>query len=607
MGKKKEKIRGRPFTNNDTRRNTGFSDVSFNGDNQQIIREPRRLYNQISSTSFHGEVPPGARLRPLFDNEPQFSTTVPESDNQNFVIDDKKMLEATNKALQAHHLHAPNHMPLWKRSKTVQVGFGVKMSFHCNFKNCQFESELFEFYESTPTGQPTTNLQVGVAMSKTDITPKTVQLLGSAMNLGTPSSVSLQKSYSKALSCSAALADEAMADNRESVTASLRLKGLCQDGEIPSVDVTTDGQYSNRSYHCPTGKSDSVSIPVIEQITGQGLLIQHTNLSHRDGTLDKNTHINSAETIGARKNLENTYNASRAPLCFSTVTVDGDAGVAKALRETHDHLGLKRPLKRRACFFHGIQATKRKYNREALLRMTLQQKNSLDKESQPTQPSPLDETTCARCEKKFKNRRGLNIHAKRCKGVKPAEAEIKGLEPLFQLWETSSGKKMDRKEKNQWKDGLRVWLLKRIKLELNVGLAALNPTNSDMEDDSDIHDALRKAGGTIVPCLSGDHRSCGLDSVGCAGNLAPPDYSYLPNLSPLGSIPSQTSAWLNTIVDSILGEKALGALVVNGKKASSSLVESIHKEIRLPIPKGKVHRRNETNLIKSGPFVNNNK
>ena len=238
--------------------------------------------------------------------------------------------------------------------------------------------------------------------------------------------------------------------------------------------------------------------------------------------------------------------------------------------------------------------------------MTLQQKQSLDKASQPSPPIPLDDATCPGCEKKFKNQRGLNIHAKRCKGEKPAELEIKGLEPLFQLWEKSSGKKMDRKQKNKWKDGIRVWLLKRIKLELNVGLAALNPTNSDMEDDSDIRDALRKAGGTIVPCLSGDHRSCGSDSVGCSGDLAPPDYSNLPNQSPLGAIPSQTSAWFNTIVDSILGEKALMVLVVNGKKASSSLVESIHKEIRLPIPKGKVHRKNETNLIKSGLLVNNN-
>ena len=589
---------GRPFSkNNDERRNSGCSDTSFDGDNRPIIRESREIYEQISTSSYGGNIPAGARLRPLSTPQPR---SIPNSDVQNFIIDEAKMLEATNNALKEHHLHAPNHIPLWRKSQMTKVGFGVKMSFQCHFKNCHFESKLYDFYDSTSSGQPTANLQVGVAMSKTDITPKTVELLGTAMNLATPCAKTLHKSYSKALSCTATLAEEAMADNRETVVAALRLKGVHTDGDIPSVDVATDGQYSNRSYHCPTGKSDSVSVPVIEQETGHGLLIQHCNLSHRDGTLDMNTHVNSAETIAAKQNLENTVHASRAPLSFATVTVDGDTGVAKALRESHDHLGLKRPIKRRACYFHGVQATKRKYNREVLLRMTLQQKQSLEEKNRPGPSVPLDDATCMECERKFKNQRGLAIHRKRCNGEKPAELEIKGLEPMFLLWEKSSGKKVERKEKIKWKDGIRVWLLKRMKLELNVGLAALNPSNSNMDDDSEVHESLRKAGDAIIPCLSGDHGSCALDSMGCAGDFAPADYSSLPNQSPLGPIPSQTSAWLKTIVDCILGKKALGSLVVNGKKASTSLVESIHKEIRLPIPKGKIHRKNETNLIKSG-------
>ena len=59
-----------------------------------------------------------------------------------------------------------------------------------------------------------------------------------------------------------------------------------------------------------------------------------------------------------------------------------------------------------------------------------------------------------------------------------------------------------------------------------------------------------------------------------------------------------------SIVDTLLSREALRSLVVNGRKATTSLVESVHKEIRLPVPKGRVYRKNETRLIKSGDFHN---
>ena len=137
------------------------------------------------------------------------------------------------------------------------------------------------------------------------------------------------------------------------MTAAMRLLGEVQEGEIPSVDVATDGQYSNRSYHFPTGKSDSVSAPVIEHVTGLGLLIEHENLSHRDGSLARDVHINSAETLAAQRNVLKAYSADKYPLFFGTVTTDGDASVAKALETARDEIGEIRPLKRRGCHFHG--------------------------------------------------------------------------------------------------------------------------------------------------------------------------------------------------------------------------------------------------------------
>ena len=124
-----------------------------------------------------------------------------------------------------------------------------------------------------------------------------------------------------------------------------------------------------------------------------------------------------------------------------------------------------------------------------------------------------------------------------------------------------------------------------------------------MEDDSDIHQALHLAGDTIVPCLQGDHSYCASRSSGCGGANASIDYSILPTKEALTSVPVQTACWLKGVVDSVLGRDALKSLVVNGRKATTSLVESVHREIRLPIAKGRMHRRNETRLIKSGQMI----
>ena len=90
-----------------------------------------------------------------------------------------------------------------------------------------------------------------------------------------------------------------MIDNRKEVTCDLRLKGELQKGVVPNAGVAGDGQYALRDYHYPTGKSDSVSFPVIEQVTGQNKLVQHINLSHRDGTLPADVHINNAENLAS--------------------------------------------------------------------------------------------------------------------------------------------------------------------------------------------------------------------------------------------------------------------------------------------------------------------
>ena len=358
--RKKGKPRGIPFKKgDDSRRNLDGTPPPLPNDiptSPTRFREPASIYNQISQNQCQGQVPIGARLRPKPDNVPCEDDVADDEVGQNWVVDEHKLLQATNEALKLHDNGRRHHTPVFKKKKSIKIGFGVRISFECGYKNCHFVSPLFKLYDETETGQPVPNVQIGVAMAKSELSPKTVEIMGATLNLNTPCRQSLQKSYSTTLIAADDLAEAAMADNRAAVTSAVRLRGDFKEGEIPDADAMEDGQYSNRDYHYPTGKSDSVSVPVIENVTGLGLLTEHTNLSHRDGTLPPDIHINAAETLASQQNVEKSYHAEHFPLYYSTMTTDGDTSVHKALETARANIGESRPLKRRGCHFHGFGA-----------------------------------------------------------------------------------------------------------------------------------------------------------------------------------------------------------------------------------------------------------
>lgn len=238
-----------------------------------------------------------------------------------------------------------------------------------------------------------------------------------------------------------------------------------------------------------------------------------------------------------------------------------------------------------------------------MTRLSPEQKKLILNPPNDAQPLDLDSNTCFACMRKFKNSRGLTIHSKHCKGERAEEAKIKGLEPMFLKWVCENGQSLNLFGKKMWRDMIRVWVLKRVKLELNLGISSHNPSDINMADDSTLRAALVSAGRTVIPCLIGDHSNCAVHSSGCGGDHAAPDYSELPSQRPLHLVPAQTVQWLKSVVDAILGLDALKTLVVNGRKATTSLVESVHRQIRGPIAKGHIHRKNETRLIKSGKMI----
>ena len=262
---------------------------------------------------------------------PACTSTLPQKPlAENWIVDEDKLLQSFNGAIREHEGHSKSikgknkgHAAVFEKLTDRRVGFGVVVQYKCT--KCSFQSSRYELFQRMSDGSVQTNMQAGTAMAKSDVTPSKLEFFATTMNIKPPSRTTLQKNYNQALEVSEPLAELAMAENRRLVYEALERQGKVETGTIPDIEASTDGQYSLRSYHTPTGHSQSASIPVIEHETGEGLLIQHSALSKRDGSLK--THIHNVESEGAELNYKKTYNAGQYPLALQTVTVDGDASI----------------------------------------------------------------------------------------------------------------------------------------------------------------------------------------------------------------------------------------------------------------------------------------
>lgn len=539
---------------------------------------------------------------PTTTTEPVTTTSAAE----NWIVDQAKLLECFNGAMQEHAEYCQRikgrnqgHTPVLNKLMDKRVGFGVIVRYCCRFRNCRFESRPYELFKRTVSGGAQMNLQTGIAMAKSDLTPTKVEFLSTVMNIKSPARSTLQKKYNQALRAAEPLAEMAMAENRKKVYESLGVKVEVGVGTIPEIEAATDGQYSNRSYHTPTGNSQSASIPVIENETGEGYLIQHSSLSKRDGSLD--SHINHAESEAANINYVKTYQATEYPLALQTVTVDGDASIQKGFQKGVAECRESRLFQSRACSQHGINAAKRKFMREALKPLSNAQKQKLCPKNMSMEdvPEVTASNICPKCGGTFKNARGVALHGRQCRGSRPDVDGGIGLEPMFQRW-SFFGNKVGLNEKKIIRNRIRIWLFSRLKREFYKGLSDLNPDKKKIEDDVEIKEKLVLAGRTVTKCITGIHSSCASDSHVCSGDLEPTSYTSLPLGRPLQNVPNSVINWISSIVDLMLSREALDASVVNGRCGTTSLVESAHHEIRKTVPKGFTHPKNETLLIKSG-------
>ena len=583
------------------RLDTELEDDPSRSRSRRLVRSP--------SLSHLRELEPSHIPAPLDTLRPRSQSVPPEptpTTTENWIVDQDKLLESFNGAIKEHDAHAgkikgknKGHSAILQKLTDRRIGFGVVVRYRCGFSRCSFESSPFDLFQRMGDGGVETNLAAGTAMAKSDLTPSKVEFLSTVMNIKPPSRHTLQKNYNNALEVAEQLAELALAENRSLVYNMLEREGKVTPGTIPEVEASTDAQYSLRSYHTPTGTSQSASIPVIENETGAGLLIQHSSLSRRDGTLQ--THINNAESQAATVNYEKTYKATEFPLALQTVTVDGDASIRKGFEKGVAAVGESRPFQNRACSQHGSKAAARKFIRESLKPLSKEQRLKLGEggsKSLAEKPTVVDSNTCPQCQGIFKSARGVLVHQRSCKGPK-SDSSFIGLESLFYVW-SKTGNSLLSAEKKVFRNGVRVWLIGRIKSEFYRGLAQMNPDKKRVEDDNEIKSRLVAAGRSILGCIVGDHERCSSDSFVCWGDHEPASYASLPYGVALHDVPSSVLQWLSTIIDCMLSQDSLKATVVNGRSGTTSLVESVHHQIRKTVPKGQTHSRNETRLIKSG-------
>ena len=131
-----------------------------------------------------------------------------------------------------------------------------------------------------------TNLQAGIAFSKSALKPSDAHFFLSSLNINGPCRQTLQTQFTQANKESAALLESALSENRGIVRDFLSIEKGSSLEAVPAIPVAFDGQYDRPLYHGYDGHSSSVSEPVLEAHTGLNLLVSHSVVSKLDGSYD---------------------------------------------------------------------------------------------------------------------------------------------------------------------------------------------------------------------------------------------------------------------------------------------------------------------------------
>lgn len=120
-------------------------------------------------------------------------------------------------------------------------------------------------------------------------------------------------------------------------------------------------------------------------------------------------------------------------------------------------------------------------------------------------------------------------------------------------------------------------------------------------NDIELKGRLRKAASSILPCLTGDHRTCSYSFV-CKDGLDP-YLKCLPHHRNIPVLPKSVQVILRESIWEVFGAAKLDFLIRNSAIRTTSAVESVHRTIRNAAPKNKPLFRNETPVLKMGATI----
>ena len=286
---KRKKVFGTPFVKGlDSHRSRGAPSVTLDTVNHTYKRFDKSLIDLVQSNT---DLPlaklNGVRLRPKVQGDDVGYEH--NGHGSNDVIDLKKLSESQQTALKEHKKFAilrkaTKHVANLQLQKIRNQGFGVCAYFTCS--GCQFKSSSFKLFECTSSGACVTNVQAGIAFSKSALKPSDAHFFLSTLNINGPCPDTLQAHFTRANEKSANLLESSLSANRETVRDCLSIEKGATSDPVPAIPVAFDGQYDRPLYHGYDGHSSSVSEPVLEAHTGLNLLVSHAVVSKLDGSYE---------------------------------------------------------------------------------------------------------------------------------------------------------------------------------------------------------------------------------------------------------------------------------------------------------------------------------
>ena len=238
---------------------------------------------------------PGIRLRPKWVVEIDEDSDL--ACNSNEIIDFQLQQSSYQNAHKSHKLFASarkstRHVPTLIMKKTANLGFGVKVRYLCS--RCKFVSEEYNLYTTTATGAVSTNVQTGIAFSKTCIKPSDGEFLFQSVNLSCPSRNTMQKHFSRANESVGEVLEDTLVENRGFIRDYVEVTSLQPDPSSetaienktkgPKVTLSSDGRFDQPVFHGYNGKAACVSQPFLEEETDLHLLAGYAVVSKRDGS-----------------------------------------------------------------------------------------------------------------------------------------------------------------------------------------------------------------------------------------------------------------------------------------------------------------------------------